>query len=92
MSIQLPSSVEETIQRRVESGRYHDAAEVVIEALRLLDERDQIVRLRDALSVAQEQVRQGQVYELTIELLDEIRREADDADRLGLPISDDVKP
>lgn len=92
MPIQLPVSIEETIHRKVATGRYHDAAEVVAEALRLLDEREQIERLRGALAIAQEQARHGQVYELTPELLEQIRREADEADRLGLPISDDVKP
>lgn len=92
MSIQLPEALLEQIDRKVASGRFHDAAEVVSEAIRLLDERERTDWLRNAISAAQEQARQGQVYELTPELLEQIHAEADEADRLGLPISDDVAP
>ena len=92
MVLQLRPSILESIDQKVATGRYHDADEVVTEALRLLDERDHADRLNAMLYDAREQVRLGLVYELTPELMDEIRREADEADRLGLPISDDVTP
>jgi antitoxin ParD1/3/4 len=44
MNISLPAELEEVVDRRVRTGRYGSASEVVREALRLLEERD---RLRD---------------------------------------------
>jgi antitoxin ParD1/3/4 len=44
MNISLTAELEEVIDRRVRSGRYGSASEVVRDALRLLEERD---RLRD---------------------------------------------
>ena len=44
MNISLTTQLEDLIARRVRSGRYGSASEVVRDALRLLEERD---RLRD---------------------------------------------
>ena len=41
MSITFPSDLEATVQRLVESGRYHDSEAVLREAVRLLDEIEQ---------------------------------------------------
>jgi len=42
MNISLTPELEKFISSKVESGRYHSASEVVREALRLLEERDQV--------------------------------------------------
>jgi antitoxin ParD1/3/4 len=42
MDVTLPAEFDAMIRRRVESGRYGSAAEVVGEALRLLEERDRL--------------------------------------------------
>jgi antitoxin ParD1/3/4 len=46
MNIHLTTELEQLVQTRVQSGRYNSASEVVREALRLLEERDQLLELR----------------------------------------------
>jgi antitoxin ParD1/3/4 len=46
MNVSLTPELEQLIHDRVKSGRYHSASEVVREALRLLEERDELRRLR----------------------------------------------
>ena len=46
MNVSLTPELERLIHERVSSGRYHSASEVVREALRLLEERDELRRLR----------------------------------------------
>lgn len=49
MNINLTSHLEEMVREKVESGLYTSASEVVREALRLMDEKDQlrIARLKN---------------------------------------------
>ena len=42
MNVSLTPELEKFVVSKVESGRYHSASEVVREALRLLEERDQV--------------------------------------------------
>ncbi|MFP4148303.1 MAG: type II toxin-antitoxin system ParD family antitoxin [Nitriliruptoraceae bacterium] len=46
MNVSLTPELEALIQERVRSGRYTSASEVVREALRLLEDRDELRRLR----------------------------------------------
>jgi antitoxin ParD1/3/4 len=46
VNVSLTPELEELIQERVRSGRYTSASEVVREALRLLQDRDELRRLR----------------------------------------------
>ena len=46
MNISLTEELEQAIERRVRSGRYGSASEVVRDALRLLEERDRFRDLR----------------------------------------------
>lgn len=46
MNVSLTPEFERLIQDRVKSGRYHSASEVVREALRLLQDRDEVRKLR----------------------------------------------
>ena len=46
MNVHLTSELEQLVQSKVKSGRYNSASEVVREALRLLEERDQLLELR----------------------------------------------
>ncbi|MGH2458935.1 MAG: type II toxin-antitoxin system ParD family antitoxin [Chloroflexota bacterium] len=41
MNIHLTKELEQLVQNKVQSGRYNSASEVVREALRLMEERDQ---------------------------------------------------
>ena len=45
MNVSLTPELEELIHERVRSGRYTSASEVVREALRLLEDRDELRRL-----------------------------------------------
>jgi antitoxin ParD1/3/4 len=46
MNVNLTPQLEELIRRKVQSGLYNSASEVVREALRLLDEQDRIRTVR----------------------------------------------
>ncbi len=46
MNVSLTPELEASIRQRVDSGRYTSSSEVVREALRLLDDRDELRRLR----------------------------------------------
>jgi|SRR5947208_12710586 antitoxin ParD1/3/4 len=46
MNVHLTRELEELIQKKVESGRYNSASEVMREALRLMEQRDEFLALR----------------------------------------------
>jgi antitoxin ParD1/3/4 len=46
MNVSLTPELEKLVARKVKSGRYQTASEVVREALRVLEERDQVTMLR----------------------------------------------
>jgi antitoxin ParD1/3/4 len=46
MNVSLTPELEEFVRRKVESGMYLSASEVVREALRLLDEQDKLRQVR----------------------------------------------
>jgi antitoxin ParD1/3/4 len=72
MEIAIPKSLEALVRRKVEEGRYSTEAEVVADALRLMQVRDEVAtvkrdRLRDALDRGYEDVAAGRVIELETE-------------------------
>ena len=46
MNVHLTPELEQLVQKKIESGRYNSASEVVREALRLLEQRDEVFTLR----------------------------------------------
>src|SRR3954468_12626116 len=46
MNVHLTPELEELIQKKVQSGRYNSASEVMREALRLMEQRDELLDLR----------------------------------------------
>ena len=46
MNVSLTPELEDFVRAKVESGRYHSSSEVVREALRLLEQREQLRLLR----------------------------------------------
>lgn len=46
MNVHLTPELEQFVHTRVKSGRYNSASEVVREALRLLEQRDEVFTLR----------------------------------------------
>ena len=57
MNVHLTPPLEQLVQTKVKSGRYNSASEVVREALRLLEERDQLTELRK--EVMRQQIDEG---------------------------------
>ena len=49
MNVHLTPELEQFVQNKVQSGRYNSASEVVREALRLMDQRDELrsIQLQD---------------------------------------------
>lgn len=94
MNITLTPELEAMIREKVESGHYSDSSEVVHEALRLLDQQEQLKRegLRAAIAVGMDEIARGEGVEYTPELRDKIRREADRMLRDGDALDPDVCP
>ena len=46
MNVHLTPELEQLVQSKVKSGRYNSASEVIREALRLLEQRDEVFTLR----------------------------------------------
>jgi antitoxin ParD1/3/4 len=93
MNVSLTPRLEEIVRQKVESGLYNNASEVVREAIRLMDERDQhLERLRAALAEGKESLRHAAPYRWTEDSVEEIIAMARQADADGEPISDDVRP
>lgn len=58
MNVSLTPELEKIVAERVSSGRYASASEVIREALRLLEERDQLNQLRQEVRLGLEQLDQ----------------------------------
>ncbi len=74
MNVSLTPELEKLVQRKVKTGRYQTASEVVREALRALEERDQVaaLRLQELRKEIQKGLRSGKATPLDME---EIKRE-----------------
>lgn len=64
MNVSLTPELETLIHRKVSAGRYTSASEVVREALRLMDERDQVQELykasmREKIAAGMDSLRAG---------------------------------
>ena len=46
MRVEIPPELEQLVTARVQSGRYNSVAEVILEALLLLEEREQLYEIR----------------------------------------------
>ena len=68
MNVSLTPTLEELVQQKVATGLYNSASEVIREALRLLEERDELRKmrlgtLRKEISVGLDQLERGEVSE-----------------------------
>ncbi len=84
MNISLTPELEELVYKKVKTGMYHSASEVIREGLRLLKEQDEIRQtrlnqLRMEVDIGIEQVEHGQYADYDAEnlqpLVDEIKTE-----------------
>lgn len=92
MRFELPPPLEATIREKVESGEYPDAAAVIAEALQVLQERDDLRRLRAAVKVGLDQIERGESVRYTPTVRAEIRRAAEAKHRAGRQPKADVVP
>ncbi|NEO55618.1 MAG: type II toxin-antitoxin system ParD family antitoxin [Okeania sp. SIO3B5] len=65
MNISLNSEQIDFIQQKLKSGRYQDANEVIVEAFRLLEERDRAYQIwiketQEKVDIAIEEIRRGE--------------------------------
>jgi len=89
----LTAQLEQQILQKVESGHYASASDVVREALRLLETRDRdYAWLRQKMADAEEQVRRGDVVEMTDTFWDDLDREVNERIVRGHVPSPDVCP
>lgn len=92
MNIYLGEHFDTFVREQVATGRYANASEVVREALRILENQAKLQNLRELIAEAEEEYARGEFIEWRPGMMEEIRQEAIEADRLGLPIPDHVKP
>jgi antitoxin ParD1/3/4 len=90
MNITLSPELETMIREKVEAGEYHDASEVVSEALHIMADRERRKRakaeLEVALAEAAASLDRGEGVELTDELWDQLMAEGDARAARGEPI------
>jgi antitoxin ParD1/3/4 len=68
MHVSLTPELEQQVKRKVDSGLYNNASEVVRESLRLMIERDAVrERLQAELHIGFEQLRTGQTVRINSE-------------------------
>jgi antitoxin ParD1/3/4 len=75
MNVSLTPELEKIVAERVSSGRYASASEVIREALRLLEERDQLNQLRQEVRLGLEQLEQGRHRPFDEQALKRIKRQ-----------------
>lgn len=93
MNVSLTPRLEEIVRKKVESGLYNNASEVVREAIRQMDDRDQqLERLRAAIAAGYESLKSEPPYRWGEHSVAEIMELAAQADRDGEGISRDVQP
>ncbi|MBX3071034.1 MAG: hypothetical protein KF883_11085 [Thermomicrobiales bacterium] len=92
MSVKLLPETEEQIRQLVESGQFEDANAVVAQAVALLSDQQKFERLRELIAEGDEAYKRGDYYVWTENSMHEILERARERSRLGLPVSDHVKP
>ncbi|MCP4674133.1 MAG: type II toxin-antitoxin system ParD family antitoxin [Deltaproteobacteria bacterium] len=80
MNISLSPQLEHMVNRKIESGMYTSASEVIREALRLLNEHDeikgiQIREMKEKVLAGIEQIREGKVSAFNIDEIIALGRE-----------------
>ena len=78
MNVSLTPELEELVNRKVASGMYHTASEVVRDGLRLLQERDELREhrleaLRREIAIGLEQLAKGQYTTFDKSLVEDIK-------------------
>jgi antitoxin ParD1/3/4 len=75
MNVSLTPELEKIVAERVASGRYASVSEVIREAFRLLDERDQLNQLHQDVRRGLEQLDQGRYQPFDYQAVERIKRQ-----------------
>jgi putative addiction module CopG family antidote len=89
MAMTLSPQIAEEIRELLDTGKYSDANEVLAEAIRLLKDRDDREEILALIQAGLDDFERGDYFEWGLDSMAEISREADEEDRLGLPIPED---
>jgi len=93
MQITLPAEAQAIIDREIQSGRYATQEDVIVDALKDLDDESYVYDAMSDLKVLEAiaQADRGEARKLTEEVWNEIRERAREDARRGVAIPDDVK-
>ncbi len=80
MNVSLTPELENLVNQKVKSGLYNSASEVIRESLRLLQEQDELKRirrdeLRREIMLGVEQIRRGEYKEYRVDDLEQLGKE-----------------
>jgi len=75
MNVSLTPELERLVNRKVKSGMYQTASEVVREGLRLLKERDELDKLRAAIQVGIDEIDRGEYEEYDDRTIEDLARD-----------------
>jgi antitoxin ParD1/3/4 len=93
MHINLSPEMEQFLQRKVDTGFYANASEVVRDAIRRMHEEDEkVAALQRALKEGDDQLDGGEGVAYTSDLLTRATTKAREHARSGRKVNPDVKP
>jgi antitoxin ParD1/3/4 len=92
MDVTVPPRYEALIREKVEQGDYLDASAVIEEALRLLEERDRLRRLRQLIDEGDADIARGDVVAWTPQLHEEVMQRAIEDAKAGKQPAPHVVP
>ena len=93
MDVHLDDKTESLIQNWIDRGQFSDAADMIREAIRQMDEREQrLEALRAALQIGIDQADRGELIEWTPDLMGRLAAEAEQAYLEGKEPKSDVIP
>ena len=92
ITLTLPPQLEALVRRKVASGHFASASEVIEAALRQMDEQERLADLRAALDIAEAQIARGQYVEFTPDYTEQARQRARAKAAQGAQVKADVLP
>ena len=92
MNVSLTPQLEALVRKKVESGMYGNASEVVREAIRQMDERDRHRRLKLAIAEGDADYDRGDSVPFNSVLVEEMKLDADQLALNGVEPDTDVCP
>jgi antitoxin ParD1/3/4 len=89
MNLYLGKHYEEYVKKQVASGKYTSAAEVMRDALRDHESKNDLIALHRQLAEAQAEYDRGEFIAWSPAVMKEIDAELDEEERLGWPVVED---